>query len=212
IRLPFLIALRRRGYQPEAFVKYALSVGVTLVDKHVDKDEFFKVLNAFNKEIIDPKSDRYFFIYNPTKIKIENAPKQEIELDLYPDKRKGGRFFSTADKFYLTEEDFKSLKDNELYRLMDCLNFVKKGDSFIFDSLDYNKFKEKGKKIMHWLPVSDNLVQVKVLMPDNTFIEGLGEEGLRNVDFGKIVQFERFGFCRLDNEKGNKLIFWFSHK
>ena len=48
IRLPFLVALKRRGYQPEAFIKYTLDVGVTQNDKPVSKEEFFKALDHFN--------------------------------------------------------------------------------------------------------------------------------------------------------------------
>ena len=61
------------------------------------------------------------------QIKIEGAPAQEVSLDLHPDHpKKGKRKFKTTDKFYITEDDFKSIKSGELIRLMDCLNFVKK--------------------------------------------------------------------------------------
>jgi len=62
IRLPFLDALRRRGYQPEAFIKYSLDVGVSLNDKKVSKKEFFKIIDAFNRDVIEPIANRYFFV------------------------------------------------------------------------------------------------------------------------------------------------------
>lgn len=210
IRLPFLEALKRRGYQPEAFIKYALDVGVSQTDKLVSGDEFFKIINAFNKEIIDPKAYRYFFIEEPKEITIEKAPQQDIELDLHPDNKKGGRAFKTKEKFCITNEDFKNLKNNKLYRLMDCLNFIKKNNRFVFDSLEYEKYKKKGEKIIHWLP-ADNLTDVEVLMPDNKIKNGFGETGLKNLKVGDICQFERFGFVRLDS-KDKKLKFWYAHK
>ena len=73
---PFLMALKRRGYQPETFIKYAVDVGISLTDKRVTKEEFFKIINAFNKDVIDAKAYRYFFISNPKEITIENAPEQ----------------------------------------------------------------------------------------------------------------------------------------
>ena len=211
IRLPFLSALRRRGYQPEAFIKYAIEVGLSLTDKTVTKEEFFKTINAFNKEIIDAKANRYFFIENPVKIKIEGAPKQIVELDLHPDYRKGGRVFVTKDEFFVTKQDYESFEDGKLYRLMDCLNFVKQGSKFVFDSLDYGKYKAIGEKIVHWLPKDKNLVKVAVLMDDGKFRYGLGEERMDNIKEGEIVQLERFGFARLDS-KADKLVFWFTHK
>ena len=211
IRLPFLEALKRRGYQPDALIHYAIDVGLSLNDKSVTKEEFFKTVNAFNKDVIDSAANRYFFIQDPKEITIENAPEQNIELDLHPDNRKGGRKFKTKDKFYITEKDFKEMKENKLYRLMDCLNFTKKGNKFIFHSLDYQEFKNNGERIIHWLPAKD-LIKVEVLTPENKLVKGLGEIGLSNLKVDDIVQLERFGFCRLDQKEKNKLTFWFAHK
>ncbi len=212
IRLPFLGALRRRGYQPEAFLKFVEDMGISLSDKTVTREDFFKLINAHNKEILDPESNRYFFINDPQEITIENAPEQTTELDLHPDKKeRGKRVFQTKDQFYITKEDQKELKANKLYRLMDCLNFKKKGKKYLLDSLEYEKYKETGEKIMHWLPASNDLVNVEVKMPDNTIVNGLGEQGLSKLKEGDIVQLERFGFCRLDKVNKDKLEFWYTH-
>jgi len=213
IRLPFLLALKRRGYQPDAFIKYAVDVGVSQADKTVSKDEFFKSLNHFNKEVLDPIANRYFFVDNPKEITIEKSSEQEISLDLHPDNpKKGKRKFKTKDRFYISADDLKSIKSGELVRLMDCLNFVKKGKKFIFDSADYEKYKEKGKKIIHWLPVSDNLVKVDLLMPDKSLKKGLAEKDVSKLKQGDICQFERQGFVRLDNKEKDKLTFWYGHR
>ena len=211
IRLPFLGALKRRGYQPDAFIKYAIDVGVSQTDKLVSGEEFFKALNAFNKEIIDPNAYRYFFIENPKEIVIENAPEQDVEMDLHPDNKKYGRKFKTNDKFYIADEDYKKLKDNKLYRLMDCLNFRKQKGKFIFDSLEYEKYKEKGEHIIHWLP-KEKLVKAEVLMPDAKLKKGQAEKGILKLKADDIIQFERLGFCRLDKIEKDNLIFWFAHR
>ncbi|MBW3004838.1 glutamate--tRNA ligase, partial [Candidatus Woesearchaeota archaeon] len=213
IRLPFMPALRRRGFQPGAFIKFALDIGLTLTDKTVTKEEFFMTLAAFNKEIIDPISDRFFFIEDPVEVTISKAPSQEISLKLHPDNpKKGVRKFKCNEKFYLAKQDHKRLKANKLYRLMDCLNFKKKGKELLFESAKYEDYKEKGEMIIHWLPVSKDLVDVEVLMPDKTTVKGLGEAGLSKLKAGDIVQLERFGFCRLDSIKAKKLKFWFTHR
>jgi len=212
IRLPFLPALRRRGYQPEAFIRYALDVGISLNDKTTNEKEFFKSLNSFNKNIIDKKSNRYFFIQEPKETIIENSPKQEIKINLHPDfQKRGKRTFKTKDKFYITTEDYNELEESKLYRLMDCLNFKKIKNKLVFHSLDYTEYKEKGKKIIHWLP-KEKSVDVEVLMPDNAKVEGFGENSLLKLKQGDIVQFERFGFVRLDKKDKNKLRFWFCHR
>ena len=89
---------------------------------------------------------------------------------------------------------------------------MKKGSKYEFISTDYEKFKEKGKHIIHWLPKSDDLVDVEVLMPDNTTVKGLGEKTLSKLKIGGICQLERFGFCRLDDIEDGKLKFWFAHR
>ena len=70
------------------------------MDKVITSKEFFKTLNAFNKEILDPKSDRYFFIPNPVKITIKNAPKQIINIRIHPNNpKRGTRQLKANDKF-----------------------------------------------------------------------------------------------------------------
>ena len=214
IRLPFLLALKRRGYQPDAFVKYALAVGVSETDKTVSGDEFFKALNAYNKEIIEPMANRYFFVPNPKAIKIEKAnPNLVVQINLHPDfKKRGVRKFVTTDKFYIMEDDYKQFKSGKLYRLMDAFNFKKRGKKLVYDSLEYEDFKQKGDIIMHWLPEQEDLVKVELLMPDKTVQKGLGEPAIKKIKLGDVIQLERIGFCRLDSKKDNTFKFWFAHR
>ncbi len=48
-RLPTIASLRKRGYKPEAFAKFAEQRGLTAVDKVMDSKDFFKILDNFNK-------------------------------------------------------------------------------------------------------------------------------------------------------------------
>ncbi len=212
IRGPFLLALRRRGFHPGSLRLFTKQVGITPNDKKMDIKEFFKALDAYNKEIIDPTSKRFFFITNPVKVTINNSPGEIVELDLHPDNISGGRKFKTSDKFLLAKKDYGTFRDNEIIRLMDCLNFKKKGDKYEFDSLDYDVFKFNGKKIIHWLPDSEDLLDVEILMSDNSIAKGKAEANLKQIKIGDVVQFERFGFCRLDSIEENVYKFWFAHR
>ncbi|MBN1792848.1 glutamate--tRNA ligase [Candidatus Woesearchaeota archaeon] len=211
IRLPFLVALRRRGYQPESLLKYSRLVGLSLTDKSVAAEEFFKAIDSYDKEVLDPISKRFFIIRNPVKIAVDGAPAQVVELDLHPDNEKGGRKLKTASEFFVDEQDYKVLKKEGLYRLMDCLNLRSEKGKFTFDSLEYEKYKEKGAKIIHWLPAEEKLLKVEVLMPDNKAVECLGEPMLERLKVGDVIQAERFGFMRLDSKNKDKLVFWFAH-
>jgi glutamyl-tRNA synthetase len=214
IRLPFLMALKRRGYQPLAFIRWALDMGLGQNDKTVPVEEFFKHVDSHNRKIIEPKANRYFFVAEPVQIRIAGAPKHFAELPLHPDfPERGKRRLEAHEDFFVQKSDIGVLTDGPVYRLMDCGNFVKQGANFHYHSKDIETFREKGAaRIMHWLPASDDLVKVDVVMPDATVKTGYGEPALKLLKEGDIIQFERFGFVRLDKKQANKMVFWFTHK
>jgi len=214
IRLPYLAALKKRGYQAGAFRKYALEIGLSLNDKTVSQKEFWKNINAFNKELIEEKANRYFFIHDPVGIKILNSPKKNVSLDLHPDfPDRGQRTLAVHDEINIAEDDYEKFVEGKLYRLMDYCNFELKDKKFLFVSEDYEDFKNAKNRgmIIHWLPVEDNIV-VEVVLEDNSHALGLGEKSMLSLEEGSIVQLERFAFARLDKKEGNKFVFYYLHK
>src|SRR3989339_659666 len=124
IRLPFLPALRRRGYKPEAFKKFAKNIGLSLNDKTVSQEEFWKMINSFNGECIEADSNRYFAIIDPLEIKITGAPKKEVQLDLHPNHpERGKRTLPFAETLIISGVDFRKLEEKKVHRLMDYCNF-----------------------------------------------------------------------------------------
>ena len=95
---------------------------------------------------------------------------------------------------------------------MDCLNFRKVKKKFVFESSEYAKYKDIGKKIMHYLPADLELVKATVLMPDHKLIEGIAEPEIKNLKVGAQIQFERFGFVKLDSIEKDVYHFWFTHQ
>ena len=77
---------------------------------------------------------------------------------------------------------------------------------YIDNSLD--TMKKMKPRIIHWAP-PDGL-SVKVRGPVKDF-EGIGEAGIAS-EYDKVVQFERFGFCRIDSVDGNNVVAYFAHK
>ena len=135
---------------------------------------------------------------NPVKIKIEGAPARIVSIKKHPSTDLGERKIKTSQEFLIEKKDYDSLKEGEIYRLIDCLNFIKTGNGFKFHSLDYREFP-KGSLNMHWLPDSENNIKIKILMPDGQFSSCLAEESISELKEGDIVQFQRFGFARLDS-------------
>lgn len=194
-----LQALKRRGILPEAIRAFSLSFGVNANEITVPVDSLY----AENRKIIDEKSNRYFFVENPKKIKIEKAPAMTAELDLHQDfKERGKRVLHTKDEFYVADE----LKNGQVYRFIHLFNF--KDSRFISAEHDASL----NAKLIHWLPANEDNAEVEIVMDDGSIRKGLAEKGVKHLKSDDEVQFERFGFCRFDRKEAGKYVFWLTHK
>ncbi len=201
-RLVTLKALRRRGIQRGAYETLAQGLGLSPYPVTLD----YSMLAAANREVIEPLANRYTFIYEPVRIRVHGAPEGTVRMHLHPDRKDGRRKFSVNEEFLIRQEDAQSF--TEFVRLKDHCTFTVKNKTYTFLSKDHT---ERRAKIISWLP-SDKAqtVPVRIMMPDATYLEGLAEAGIKELEVDDIVQFERFGFCRLD-EKGRTYTFWYTH-
>ncbi|MDO8564337.1 MAG: hypothetical protein Q7R87_04990, partial [Nanoarchaeota archaeon] len=103
--------------------------------------------------------------------------------------------------------DYEKYKGNEV-RLLHLYNIDLSNKKSKFTSIQ-NKNIQK----INWV---GNHVKVKVLMPNALWKSGFADEGIEELSVDDLIQFERYGFCRLDNIKkvGKELTyeFWFAHK
>lgn len=204
--LTTLVALRRRGFQPEAIKNFVISTGITKSESTISWDD----LIMQNKRVLDKQAMRYFFVRDPVLVKIKDAPFAEFELRRHPeDLNKGFRKFKTDEEFYLCSEDIEDLQDGDIVRLMDGFNFIKKGDEFEFYSHELDDYRQQGKRVVHWLPAGETNIKAEIMMPDKTIQQGIAEKDATMVEQGEVIQFERFGFCRLDDKENMR--FWFTH-
>ena len=194
-----LQSLERRGFKPEAIRNFILNLGLNPTEATVSVDALY----AENRKLIDKECNRYFFVQDPKKIKITNAPKIEAKAPLHPDfPNRGSRILKTSDEFYIED----NLEKDKNYRFMHLFNF--KSNEFISQELDQGL----NAKLIHWLPVSKDLVNVEILMPSGDLIKGLGESSLKKLKVNNVIQFERHAFCRLDKREKDKLVFWYTHR
>ena len=215
IRLPFLQAFRRRGYSPEALLKFAASIGLSETDKTVPIHEFFKSLDHYNKILLDDTTPRYFLIRDPVKIHIEESPSLEVCLPLHPEHHERGmRRLNVVGDFYLEKKDVDRLEEGKIHRLMDCFNFVKEKKRFVFHSSSYGEFRKAKNKglILHFLPVEKEMLSFEVLLLDKSVMKGYAEKNLLVLKKDAVIQAERFAFLKLDKKEKKKLIFWYLHR
>ncbi len=199
-RLTTIVALKRRGFLPESIKDFVISTGISKTESTVTWGNLIMI----NKRYLDKTANRYSFIENPIKISIKNTKKQTIEIPLHPDKKRGFRKLKVNNEFYIQKTD-KPKKD-QTYRFMHLFNF--KNNKFI--SEEYNQNLKS--KLIHWLPFSKENIKVEIIMNNNKIIKGLAEKTIKNVKIGKLIQFERFGFCRLDKKTKDIYTFYFAHK
>jgi len=198
-RLVTLRALRRRGILKGTYYELAKEVGLSASPTNID----FKLIAKINKRFLDKRANRYFFVSGERKIKINGMPKiKNVEIPLHPDFPERGKIrLRVADEFYVDDD----IKEGKAYRLLHLFNF--KDNQFISKEHD----PKLNAALIHWLPVSKKLVNVKIVMDDGTVKNGFGERSLKKLKVGDQIQFIRFGFVRLDKKEKNKLVFWFTH-
>ncbi|MFC2143367.1 glutamate--tRNA ligase [Candidatus Aenigmatarchaeota archaeon] len=191
-------SLKRRGFQPEAIRRIIVDVGVKPSDITIS----FENLAGYNKKIIDSKANRYFFVANPIRIEMDKMPIKKIDIPIHPENKTKKRTIQLDKIFYIDKDDFNKYKGIEV-RLKDLCN-IKLGE----------KSKYTGKEIksipkIHWVP-KDN-ISVRVFLP-NKRINGFGEANLAKTKIGDVIQFERFGFVRIEKAAKTNIVAIFCHE
>jgi glutamyl-tRNA synthetase len=193
-RLPTVRALRRRGITAEAIREFYLALGLSESEVNVS----MKSLYAENRKIVDPQANRYFFVADPVEIEIDGLP-EEREVTIPKNPNSGEKRVLLGERtVYVSREDFERLK-GENVRLKDFCNVIleKKAKFVSFELLE----AKKGKNIIHWLPKS--FVKECRVLGDRIW-EGYVESGAER-EIGNVVQFERFGFCKIERVNGEVL-------
>ncbi|KAA0008531.1 MAG: glutamate--tRNA ligase [Thermoplasmata archaeon] len=217
-RLPTLRGLRRRGITPEAIRIFVLSQGVSKSESVVTFDQ----LEAVNRKIIDKRARRFFFVPNPVKIYVENAPHLKKKLKFHPTEEMGYRVVETSSVFFVPEEDMKNMKEGDIFRLKDLYNVriseIKGGEiraTYAGEELlkDVEKIQWVTEKSFDFVVlVGGPLFIGDKYNPDSLKkVKGLVEESLKTARNGEIVQFERFGFVRIERER-DSMVGIFTHK
>jgi len=218
-RLPTLAGLDRRGILPQAIREFVLGFGISKVESEPD----WEALLAENRKLLDPISPHYFFVPEPVELKVYGLEHQEIELKLHPKKDMGTRALGVSSTVLIPKADAANLIAGETFRLKDLCNVTITGqkdeEGRMVGKLSTDE-KPAQKKIQ-W--VSSDRAECEILVPgdllgpDGEFnphslksVEGQCEAACRGLKPGDIIQFERFGFCRLDRIESGKLTFVFS--
>jgi len=219
-RLATFAALRRRGITPEAIKKMIIDVGPKTSDVILSWENLY----AYNRKILDASADRYFFVENPIELTVKQIPKEfKARLPLHPEHpERGFREYTIKPEgdehivtFWVSKKDMEVSKIGSIIRLMELFNVkIEKVQAYSaeasFISESYEEARKVRAQLIHWIPVGEDM-PCQVVMPDATLAEGIAENVCRKLKPNTIIQFERFGFVRID-KVNMKLTAYYTHK
>jgi len=216
-RLGTLAALRRRGFSPEAIRQLIWDVGPKPVDVTISWDN----INSLDRKIIDPTSHRYYFVSDPIRTSISGVEKVfEVHAALHPQHPEMGTRTlklhpqNGVASLFLAGSDRSILESGKIVRLMGLFNIK---------PLNYSDGEFKAKflgetaegvedaPILQWVPAEQTL-PANVVMPDASTKSGFVENGFGSEAVGSVIQFVRFGFCRVDNVAPDLVTVYFAHQ
>jgi len=220
-RLPTLMGLRRRGILPEAIRKFVLSLSITLSETKPSME----ILESFNRKMLDSKAQRLFFVKSPVIVNIDGLNVDTVEIRNHPTLDMGKRKVRVGNIIYISNDDAIKLKIGDTLRLMDLCNIeiLSIEKNLIKDETNENEpnivinAKNKGNEISHhmpkiqWVSKSDSQ-NYKILRPlplyngdnyneNNLIVDcGLSESYISKLELGTVIQFVRYGFCKIDDK------------
>lgn len=219
-RLGTFAALRKRGITPEAIKKMIIDVGPKTNDVTLSWENLY----AYNRKILDADSDRYFFVPEPVELKVLQVPKSfQAKLPLHPQKpERGFREYTVTPKpqdgrasFWITKKDAQAMEKDKIIRLIELFNIKITSASdcaveAVFESESYEAIRKIKPQLIQWIPNGQTL-NCKVAMPDASVVDGYAESACKNLKPQTTIQFERFGFAKVDTVEPN-LVAYYAHK
>ena len=205
VRTGTLRAMKKRGIRPEAIRRYWVESGIKPIDIQFSWDNLY----AMNRDIIDDKANRYFFVADPIEFKISGIEKITGKAPLHPDHpERGVRGYSLDGNpaIFISPQDAENFKEKGMVRLKDLCN-IEYGEPAGYAGTDLSVLK-KGVRAVQWVSSG---IPTELHMPDGTVLNGISENALAD-EKEETVQFERVGFVRIEKNSGNNITAIFSHR
>ncbi|MBN1388460.1 MAG: glutamine--tRNA ligase/YqeY domain fusion protein [Bacteroidales bacterium] len=142
-RMPTLSGLRRRGYTPEAIIKFIRSIGYTKFEAIND----VALLEHAVRDDLNLKAPRVFVVLDPVKLVITNYPEDRIEemeiINNPEDESMGSRSVPFCSELYIEKDDFMENPPGKYFRLGPGREVRLKG-AYIIKCTGFNKNESTG--------------------------------------------------------------------
>lgn len=216
-RVGTLRALKRRGIQPETIRSIIIDVG----SKPVNATLSWGNISAANRRVIESDANRYFFVSDPILLSVSGVERtHDVRLPLHPNYPDRGtrnyRVEPDSGQVFLVVSyaDAAKMDQGQILRLMGLFNIevmkVEEGSVHgIYHSKNYQEARTLNAPFIHWLPYQVG-IDARVVMPDATVADGLAEPACLDLEVGDMIQFERFGFVRVDGK--DPFVVYYAHR
>ncbi len=195
-----LRSLDRRGISMDALRAFTLSFGMSLADIEVPAETLY----SENRKRIDGTTVRRAYVPEPIRVEIDGYPEglASVELPNHPDlPALGKRSVPAGPTFFLPQRDLASRPGAEV-RLKDLLNvrlpeeIPGRGETVraTFTSRENRRLPR-----LQWVGV-EGAVPVDLLDLEGSHSTGVGERALADAKARDVLQFERVGFVRVDQD------------
>ena len=145
------------------------------------------------------------------------------KLPLHPEKpERGFREYAVtpsgveaAASFWIAHKDAKAMAPQQTIRLMELFNIEIKNVTdrcvtAVYLSESYEDVRKIKVQLIQWIPKGTEY-PAHVVQQDASVVEGFAEAACKKLKPDDIIQFERFGFVRV-NEVGEKIVVYYAQK
>ncbi len=227
----------RQGNKYRVWPLYNYSCGIDdheMVISHIIRELMIQIgpkpINAMlswdhvasvNRRIIEPKAKRFYFVKDPVALHVTGIDGNHIaKLMRHPDHLDWGTrdYEVTPDEgeasFVISGEDLDRLDLGGKARLMGLFNIevtgkTQSGVDARYLSKGRQEAREADAPFIHWLPKGVGM-NAKVVMPDASEAKGLAEPSCADLKPDDMIQFERFGFVRV--ESASPFVAFYTHR
>ncbi|WP_255195822.1 glutamate--tRNA ligase [Halorarius litoreus] len=202
-RAPTIKSVRRRGIRGEAIVDAMVGLGASTSNV----DLAMSTIYANNRDLVDDETDRAFCVREGVRFPLSGGP-SVAHPPKHPDhEERGKREIPVGDAVLIEAEDAPDVGERVWLKGFGPVG--REGDTLVFTDEDISLVREEGVPVIHWVPVEGSKsVRLRTMDGD---VPCFTEPGITEYEEGDLLQFERVGFARIDEQADRETVCYFTH-
>lgn len=202
-RAPTLRSLRRRGIRGDAITDAMIELGTSTSNVELSMSTIY----AKNRELIDDEADRLFFVADGIEIPVVGGPGVG-EPPVHPDHPDRGTRSIPVEGAVLVESDDLPPNGQRVWlKGFGCVRHTR--DAFEVTGDDIDVVRSEDVDVIHWVPADEN--QSVTLRKRTGDVSGIAESTITAYDADAVIQFERVGFAKIDEQTPENTVAYFTH-